>query len=129
MAPMYSKFKKCIFGLIYFWCWVLLLFSNVCLFAFSSSPPSPFFFSILNQISVKSLLIRFLCSFSMIGPGNNFYYNSILRWWEYTRTLRLYTGLAVFSKGIKQKSVAVTAEHISSFLCDLNLILVCASVN
>lgn len=47
----------------------------------------------------------------MIGPGNNFYYNSILRWWEYTRTLRLYTGLAVFSKGIKQKSVAVTAEH------------------
>lgn len=102
----------------------------MCVFLLLVAPlPLPFFFFILNQISVKSLLIRFLCSFSMIGPGNNFYYNSILRWWEYTRTLRLYTGLAVFSKGIKQKSVAVTAEHISSFLCDLNLILVCASVN
>lgn len=64
----------------------------------------------------------------MIGPGNNFYYNAILRWWEYTGTQILYRPCSVLEvKGVKCKSPAVTAVHsISSFLCDLSHILVCA---
>lgn len=44
---------------------------------------------------------------------------------------RLYRPCIVLEvKGVKQKSVAVSTEHsTSNFLCDLNLILICASEN